>query len=70
MRESGGGMREKSGCNLAANTDQARENSEYVRRMLVEKQPAFAALLESLEAELACPVCRAVSAGFEEREHR
>ena len=35
----------------------ARENSEYVRRTLGERQPEFAALLESLEAELACPLC-------------
>jgi hypothetical protein len=41
----------------------ARENSEYVRRTLGERQPEFAALLESLEAELACPVCRAADAG-------
>jgi hypothetical protein len=44
-------------------THRARENSEYVRRTLGEKQPEFAALLESLEAELACPVCRAADAG-------
>jgi len=41
----------------------ARENSEYVRRTLGERQPEFAAMLESLEAELACPVCRAAGAG-------
>jgi hypothetical protein len=44
-------------------THRARENSEYVRRVLGEQQPEFAALLESLEAELACPVCRAADAG-------
>ena len=44
-------------------THRARENSEYVRRRLAEAQPEFAALLESLEAELACPVCRAADCG-------
>jgi hypothetical protein len=32
--------------------DQARENREYVRRLLRQKQPEFAALLDSTEAEL------------------
>jgi hypothetical protein len=44
-------------------TFQARRNSEYVRRALEEKQPEFAALLELLEAELACPVCRVTDRG-------
>jgi hypothetical protein len=47
-------------------TLRSRENSEYVRRRLAEEQPEFAALLESLEAELAelaCPVCRAADCG-------
>jgi hypothetical protein len=52
-------MRATSGCDLAASTDRGRENREYVRRLLGEKQPEFAALLQSLEAEMACPVCRA-----------
>ena len=39
----------------------ARENREYVRMMLAGKQPEFAALLESIEAELVCPLCRAKS---------
>lgn len=37
-------------------SDQARENREYVRRLLKEKQPGFAALLESAE-RLLCPMC-------------
>jgi hypothetical protein len=37
--------------------DQARENRAYVRRLLKEKQPGFAALLESVERELLCPLC-------------
>ena len=44
-------------------TLRARRNCEYVRRALEEKQPKFAALLESLEAELACPVCRVTDRG-------
>ena len=52
------------GCKLVARTERAREsrareNREYVRRMLARKQPEFAALLDSIEAELACPLCRA-----------
>ena len=50
-------MMEKGGCHLTADTDRARENREYVRRTLAEKQPELAALLEALEAELACPLC-------------
>jgi hypothetical protein len=46
-----------------ANPDRARENSEYVRRMLGEKQPELAALLESLEAELGCPLCQVQDRG-------
>lgn len=38
-------------------TDQARANREYVRRLLKARQPGFAVLLESVERELACPVC-------------
>jgi hypothetical protein len=55
-------MREMRGCGLAAKTDRARENRAYVRRLLKQKQPEFAARLESLEAELACPVCSAMAA--------
>ena len=36
-------------------SDQARENREYVRRLLKERQPGFAALLESVE-RLLCPM--------------
>jgi hypothetical protein len=32
--------------------EQARENREYVRRLLKEKQPEFAAALELAEQEL------------------
>jgi hypothetical protein len=56
-------MTDKSGCHLTANTDRARENCEYVRRTLAEKQPELAALLEALEAELACPLCRVEDRG-------
>ena len=42
-----------------AREERARENREYVRTMLAEKQPEFAALLESIEEELACALCRA-----------
>lgn len=35
-------------------TDQAQENRRYVRRLLKEKQPGFAAVLESVEQELRC----------------
>ena len=35
-----------------ANSQQARENREYVRRLLKERQPEFAAALELAEQEL------------------
>jgi len=38
-------------------TAQARENREYVRRLLKERQPDFAAVLESVVRELACQMC-------------
>jgi hypothetical protein len=34
--------------------DRARENREYVRRLLRRKQPEFAARLEAAERELSC----------------
>jgi len=37
------------GCGLAAITDRAQENREYVRTLLRKRQPEFAALLESVE---------------------
>ena len=52
-------MRDRQGCGLAADTDRAADNRRYVRRLLKETQPEFATMLESLEAEFACPVCRA-----------
>jgi hypothetical protein len=33
------------------------DNRYYVRRLLKEKQPQFAALLEAAERQLSCPVC-------------
>jgi hypothetical protein len=56
------------GCKLVASTERARESRAreirgYVRRMLARKQPEFAALLESIEAELMCPLCRAADRG-------
>jgi hypothetical protein len=38
-------------------TGRAQENGEYVRRLLTERQPDFAAVLESVGRELACPMC-------------
>lgn len=35
-----------------AHSQQARENQEYVRRLLKERQPEFAAALEAAEQEL------------------
>jgi fumarate hydratase class II len=32
------GLRDMGGCRLAANTERARENREYVRRLLKKKQ--------------------------------
>ncbi len=46
------------GRGLVAITDQAQENREYVRTLLNNKQPEFAALLEWLERELPCLRCR------------
>jgi hypothetical protein len=56
-------MRDTDGCRLAAKTDRARANREYVRTLLRAREPEFAALLESLEAELGCPVCQVTAAG-------
>ena len=36
---------------------QAQENREYARRLLKERQPDFAAVLESVVRELACQMC-------------
>jgi Family of unknown function (DUF5999) len=36
---------------------QAQENREYVRRLLKERQPDFAEVLESVVRELACQTC-------------
>jgi hypothetical protein len=48
---------------LAAGTDRARDNKQYVRRLLRAKQPEFAALLEAAEAELGCPLCQTADSG-------
>jgi hypothetical protein len=56
-------MTDMHGCGLAAGTDRARDNRQYVRRLLRERQPEFAALLESAEAELACPLCQTADSG-------
>jgi hypothetical protein len=49
--------------------DQAQENRKYVRRLLKKKQPEFAALLESLELKLPCPVCGEMVAGHRRRRY-
>jgi hypothetical protein len=36
---------------------QARENREYVRTLLWERQPDFAIVLESVVQEPCCPAC-------------
>ena len=46
-----------------SNTDRARQNSEYVRRLLKKKWPEFAAALEGVVRELAC-TCHTPSAGI------
>jgi len=51
------------GRGLVAITDQAQENREYVRTLLKENQPEFAALLEWLERELVCLRCWDTIAG-------
>ena len=47
-------------------TDQAQQNREYVRRMLKEKQPEFAAVLELVVWELV-PVSDAPSGALRQR---
>lgn len=42
--------------------EQARENREYVRKLLEEKQPEFAAALESVIRELSAAGCLAGAA--------
>lgn len=42
--------------------DKGPENRRYVRRLLCEKQPVFAAALESVERGLSCPCCPAAVA--------
>jgi hypothetical protein len=50
-------------------TDPARENRRYVRGLLKEKQPEFAAMLESAGQELSCPVCQGAVAGHRRGRH-
>jgi hypothetical protein len=50
-------------------TDPARENRRYVRGLLKEKQPKFAAVLESVEQELSCSVCQGTVAGHRRGRH-
>jgi hypothetical protein len=42
-------------------SERAQENRAYVRRLLREKQPEFAAALESAVRQLSCPICEAVA---------
>jgi hypothetical protein len=58
-----GTTRKIEGCGLVAITDRAQENREYVRALLKENQPEFAALLERLERELVCLRCWDTIAG-------
>jgi hypothetical protein len=50
-------------------TGPARENRRYVRGLLKEKQPEFAAVLESIKKELSCPVCQGTVAGYRRGRH-
>ena len=45
-------------------TGQAQEDREYVRRLLKERQPDFAAVLESVVRELACQMCPSTAAAI------
>ena len=38
-------------------SERAEENSAYVRRLLRERQPEFAAALASVEHSFSCPAC-------------
>ena len=49
-------------------TDRARQNGEYVRRLLNRKQPEFAAVLDRVAWELTC-TCDAPSAESPAFEH-
>jgi hypothetical protein len=58
-----GNDRQMEGGGLVAVIYRAQENREHVRTLLKENQPEFAALLEGLERELACPRCWDTFAG-------
>jgi hypothetical protein len=47
----------------------ARENRRYVRGLLKEKQPEFAAVLESIKRDLSCPICQGTVAGHRRGRH-
>jgi hypothetical protein len=40
-----------------AQREQAEENRAYVRRLLWERQPEFAAALAAVERSFSCPAC-------------
>jgi hypothetical protein len=40
-----------------AKAQRAKENRSYVRELLRERQPAFAAILATAEADFSCPAC-------------
>ena len=42
-----------------AQRERAEENRAYVRRLLWERQPEFAAVLAAAERSFSCPVCSA-----------
>ncbi len=52
-----GNDRDREGRELVVISDRARENREYVRTLLKNTQPEFAALLEWLERDLPCLAC-------------
>jgi hypothetical protein len=43
--------------------NQARENREYLRKLLGERQPAFAAMLQAAVSDLCPHECVTVTAG-------
>jgi hypothetical protein len=48
-------------------SSQAQDNREYVRRLLKERQPDFAVVLESVVRALSCQMCR--GPGLRHRRH-
>jgi hypothetical protein len=43
---------------LSTKEQRARENRAYVRRLLLKRQPAFAAALAAAERDLCSPACQ------------